>query len=85
MIARLHGFVDIENLAVLSDVIRPSIGQAAGVEASEGFGKLFAGIAQDRIVEVQTLRKIFVLFSGIDARGEIRNIEVADQIATLTE
>ena len=42
-------------------------------------------IGQDWVVEVQTLCEVCILFDGVDARGEVGDIEITNQFTALTE
>ena len=85
MISRFHRFVDVENLAILTNVVRPAIRHPAGIKASKGISKLLFWVGQDWVVEIQTLCEVGVLLNGVDTRSEVGDIKLTNQLTALTE
>src|SRR5258708_2872681 len=90
-VSRAHLPVDVEDLAVRSDVERPAIGHFADVELAvigqhtvlpRGF---LRRVGEDREVGLLLLRERGVVRQGVDADHEIRDVERANQLAALTE
>ena len=79
-------FVDVENSAIESDVEVPPRRERLiliddPVRGRDGAGR----IAEERIVHTQRLCERFVGLGGVDADREMRNVELSNGIATLTE
>ena len=85
MISRFNRFVDVQDLAILTNIVCPAIGHPAGVKAPEGIGKLLFRVGQDWVVEIQTLCEVGVLLDGVDARSEVGDIKITNQLTALTE
>ena len=78
--------VDIEDLPVGSDVERPARRERLiDINHAVGFGDLFRGVAQERIVQAQRLRERLGRLRGIDTDREVGRVEGSDFRATLTE
>lgn len=83
---RIDPLVDVHDAAVEADEERPPRGKRLiFVDNAVGLRHGFGGIAQQRIVDAQRLRKRLVRFRRIDAGGKMRDIEPPDFLATLTE
>src|SRR5687768_8073557 len=59
-------FVDVEDLAVRSDVERPTAREASGAQHAVLRGDLFRRVAQHRKVGLFLFRELPVLFRGVD-------------------
>ena len=87
----IHLLVDLQDLAVRSDVERPAVRHLAEVEAAEVAehavlpGGLLGGIGQQGKVGALFLREGHVVLQGVDADHEVGDIERANHWATLTE
>ena len=81
----LDRFVDVQDLAVGTDVERPAAGKSFCTQDAIRSGDLFARIRQNRVVGFNVRSKLLVLFGRVDARREIGNIELPDRFAALTE
>lgn len=81
-----HFGVDERNLAFCVDVERPTLGNCAvRVNDTVSFSDAFFRIAQDRVVEIEALGKISILFDGIATSCEVGDVEFPDLFAALTE
>jgi hypothetical protein len=77
--------VDVKN-AVGADVERPArCERLIFVDDAIRGRNFFRGIAQQRVVHAERLRKRFVGLRRVDANREMRDVERPDNIATLTE
>jgi hypothetical protein len=85
VVRRFDGLVDVQDLAVFSDVVRPATRHASFVETTKRFGNCFFGIAQNRIVDIETFGKVGILFDTVDAGGEVSHVKFTDGVAALTE
>ena len=82
---RLHRFVDVENPAVGADVERPARCEAQSAQNTVGGRNLFRRIREDRVVGLDVLGELPVLFRVIDAGREVSDVELPDGLAALTE
>jgi len=83
---RLHGLVDEQDFSVLADVKRPARGELSFfVEHTIRLGKVAARVAQDGVVGLKRLGKLFVGLCGVATDREISDVELADFAAALTE
>ena len=57
----------------------------AGVQHAVVLGDALVGIGEDRVVEVERLGELGVLFGGVDAGGEISDFEVLERLAVFLE
>jgi len=83
---RIDSLVDVEDAPVQSDVERPTRRERLvliddAVRRRHGL----RWIAQQRIVDAKGLRERSIGFGRVDADGEMRDVEAADRLATLTE
>ena len=78
--------VDMENLAILSNVYRSSRGKLFSPtdQAIGGCGGAI-WIAEDRVIKLKRFSKLLVGVSVVAARCEVSNIELFNLSATLTE
>src|SRR4029453_6565389 len=83
---RLHFLVNREDLAVGSNVERPSIRELTfRRHHAVGGGDLLRWITEKREVGVLFLGEGFVIFRRVDARHKIGDVVLANQLATRTE
>ena len=82
---RLHGFVDVQDLAVRTDVERPSVGEAHAAQHPVCFRDLFRRVGEDRIVRVDVLGEFLVGLRVVDADREVGDVELPNRGAALPE
>lgn len=81
-----HFLVDLFDDPLLVDVEGPAFGVGSSlVDDAVSLGGFFAGVAEDGIIEVERFGEFLVRFGGVDARGEIRDVERFQCLAVLTE
>jgi hypothetical protein len=67
----------MENLPVRSDVERPPFRHVERADHAVRRGDLLVGVAQDRVVGLERLRELRVGLEVVDARSEIRDVELS--------
>lgn len=83
---RIHLLVNVKDAAVKADEERPPRRERlVFIHDAVGGGYGFRGIAQQRVIEPEVLRKRLVGFGRVDADGKQRDVEAPDLFATLTE
>ena len=82
----IHLLVDVENAAVQPDIERPPRRERlVFVDDTEGLRGGLRRITEQRVVDAKRLCKLPVGVGCVDAGREIRDIELPNRIATLTE
>jgi hypothetical protein len=82
----IHLLVNVENAAVLPDIERPpGRERLVFVDDAVRLRDEFRRVAEQWVVDTQRLRKLPVDLRGIDANRKIRDVELSNRIATLTE
>ncbi len=83
---RPHILVDVRDASVVADVERPA-GRKRLIRIDHAVGRRdrLARIAEERIVHAQRLRELPIRLWLVDADPEVRDVERADLIPTLTE
>ena len=86
MRTRFHFLVDEQDLAVRVNVDRPAKRDLSfrGHHAKR-FGDFLGRIAEDRVIKLQRFGELLVDVFGVAASCKIRDIELFDGVATLTE
>ena len=83
---RIHLLIDVENATVRSDVERPPRRERlVFVDDAIGLRYGFRRVAQQRVVDAERLCKLPVGVGCVDADGKIRDVELPNRVATLTE
>ena len=83
---RVHALVDMEDLALSIDVVRPSMRQLTlGRHHSIRLRDVLTGIAQKRVVEREGFRKLFVGLGRIAACSKVIDGKSPNRVAALTE
>lgn len=86
MRACFDGLIDVEDLAVLADIIGPSMRERATLcHHSVSLGDLFPGITENRIIQLEGFGKTPVCVRVVTACREVSYIEGPKFFATLTE
>jgi len=89
LFAVIFGFdflLDVQDFSVLADEECDPAREAAGfVVDAVRFGDFSVRIAQDRVVQIQGLGEVCVLLDGVAACGEVRDVELFQAFAALTE
>ena len=81
-----HFLVDLFDDPLLVDVEGPAFGIGSSlVDDSVSLGGFFAGAAEDGIIKAERFGEFLVRFGGVDARGEVRDVERFEGLAVLTE
>jgi hypothetical protein len=76
----------VQDASVEADEERPTRGEwLVFIDHAVGRGYGLRGIAQQRVVETEFLRKRLVGFGRVDADGKQRDVEAPDLFATLPE
>lgn len=79
-------FLNVKNLAFFADEEGDSAGKASVfVVDAVSRGNFSVRIAEDRVVQIQRLGEVCVLFDGVTAGSEVCNVELFQGLATLTE
>jgi len=79
-------FLNVKNLAFFADEEGDSTRKASVfVVDAVSRGNFSVRIAKDRVVQIQRLGEVCVLFDGVTAGSEVRNVELFQGLATLTE
>jgi hypothetical protein len=83
---RSHIFVDVRDSSIAANVERPA-GRERLIRIDHPVGRRdrLGWIAEERIVHPKGLRERPVRFWLVDTDPEVRDVELADLIATLTE
>src|SRR5262245_61672208 len=81
---RLHAAVDEEDAPVGADVERVPRGVSA-LQDAVGGGDFLAGVAQDRVVELERLRELLVGLGIVTGCGEIGDVELPQGWSARTE
>ena len=82
----IHLLVDVEKAAVLPDVERPpGRERLVFIDDSVGLRDGFRRVTEQRVIDTERLRKLPVGLGCVDADRKIRNVELPNRIATLTE
>ena len=82
----LYSFVDEQDLAVLADVERdPCREFLVALDQTVGFGRGQFGIAEDRVIKREGFRKFLVGVGVIATCSKVRDVELPNFFATLTE
>ena len=81
-----HILVDVRDASVVADIERPA-GREGLIRIDHAVGRRdrLGWIAEERIVHPEGLRERPVRFWLVDTDSEVRDVERADLIATLTE
>ena len=82
---RFDLLVNVQDLAVLSNIVGPAIRQSSRTQAAESGGDGFVWIAKNRIVKIQALCKLGVFFDRVTTGSEVSDVEFAQSFAALTE
>ena len=81
-----HLLVDVENPAIHADVKRPARRERLVLVDDPVRGcHLTCGIAEKRVIDSQRLRERLVRLRRVDTDGEMRDVELTNGVATLTE
>jgi hypothetical protein len=80
-----HRLVDMQDLAVRSDVEGPSVGEAHAAGDSVGITDGFGGIRQDWVIRFDMLRELLVGLLVVKADCVVGDVELPDAFAALTE
>ena len=75
----------MEDLAVGTDVEGPAAGEPFRAEDTIGLGNVLRRIRQNRVVRLDVFGKLLVFFRRVDTRREVRDVELPDGFAALTE
>jgi hypothetical protein len=82
----IHLLVDVENATVQPDIERPpGRERLVFVDDTVCLGDGFRRVTEQRVVDAERLRKLPVGVGCVDAGREIRDVELPNRIATLTE
>ena len=82
---RFHGLVDVQDLAVRSDVERPARCHPHAAKHTIRGGGLLLGIGKNGIIRFDVFRELLVGLGVVNADGVVGDVELPDGFAALTE
>src|SRR5579864_1755881 len=77
--------IDVPDLAVYVDEKRPPVRESTLAENAVCLCDTLVGVAQNRVIALERLSKLLVVFGGVDADREVSHVHLLERCAVRTE